>query len=153
MLLNIDKFYSYFKEPFESRYQLLINGREKVGSENLKNPKTFFYYSQTIHDVYENLEDYNPTKKIRVLIVFDGMIADMNSNKKLSPIFTELFSKGRKLTILLVFISKYYFKVPETIRLNETHFNMKILNKRELQQTASNHSSVTDFKDFMKLFI
>ena len=81
------------------------------------------------------------------------MIADMNSNKKLSPIVTELFSKGRKLTILLVFISKYYFKVPETIRLNETHFNMKILNKRELQQTASNHSSVTDFKDFMKLFI
>ena len=66
MLLNIDKFYSYFKEPFESRYQLLINGREKVGSENLKNPKTFFYYSQTIHDVYENLEDYNPTKERRV---------------------------------------------------------------------------------------
>ena len=152
MLLNIDKFYSYFKEPFESTYQLLINGREKVGSENLKNPKTFFYYSQTIYDVYENLEDDSPTKKIRVLIVFDGMIAYMNSNKKLSHIVTELFSKGRKLTILLVFISKYYFKVPETIRLNAAHFNMKILNKRERQPTASNHSSVADFKDFMKRF-
>ena len=81
------------------------------------------------------------------------MIADMESNKKLSPKVTELFMRGRKLNISLVFISQYYLKVPETIRLNATHyFIMKIPNKRELQQIASNHSPDTDFKDFIKLY-
>ena len=119
---DIDKIYLYIKDPFESKYQLLINGREKVGNENLKNPKAFIDYSQTTDDVYENLEDYNPTKKRRVLIVFNDMIADMESNKKLSPIVTELFLRGRKLNVSLVFISKSYFEVPKTIILNTTHY-------------------------------
>ena len=81
------------------------------------------------------------------------MIADMESNKKLSPKVTELFLRGKKLNISLVFIWQSYFKVPKTIRLNATHyFIMKIPNKRELQQIASNHSSDIDFKDFMKLY-
>ena len=148
---DIDKIYSYVKGPFESKYQLLINVREKIGIENLKNLKAFIDYSQTTDDVYENLEDYNLTKKRRLLIVFDAMIADMESNKKLSPIVVELFLRGIKLNISLVIISQSYFKVPETIRLNPTHyFIMKIPNKREIQQVASNHSSDIDFKDFMK---
>ena len=99
------------------------------------------------------MEDYNPTKKRRVLIVFDDMIADIESNNKLSPIVTELFLRGRKLNISLVFISQSYFNVPKTIRLNATHcFIMKIPNKRALQQIASNHSSDIDFKDFMKFY-
>ena len=148
--LDIDKIYLYIKDPLQSK-QLLINGREKVGIESLKNPKAFTDYSQTIEDVYENLEDYNPTKKRRVLAVFDDMIADIDSNKKLSPVITELFLRGGKLNISLAFISQSYFKVPKTIKLNATHFIMKIPNERELQQIASNHSSDIDFKDFMKL--
>ena len=89
--LDINKIYLYVKDPFEQKYQLLINGRGKVGIKTLKNPKAFIKYSQTNDDVYENLEDYNPTKKRRVLIVFDDMIADMESNKKLSPIVIKLF--------------------------------------------------------------
>ena len=77
---------------------MLINRREKVGNEILKNQKAFINHSQTIDDAYENLEDYNPTKK-RVLIVFDDMMADMESNKKLSAVVTELFLRGRKLNI------------------------------------------------------
>ena len=124
-----------------------------MGIKNVKNPKTFFDYSQTIDDVYEHLEDYNPTKKRRVLIMFDDMIAAMKSNKKSSPIVTELFLGGRKFNISLVFISQSYFKVPKTRRLNATHyFIMKFLNKRELKQTASNHLSDIDFEDFMKLY-
>ena len=65
---------------------MLINEREKFGIENLKNPKAFIDYSQTIDYVYENLEDYNPTKKRRVLIVFDNMIVDMESNKKIKSL-------------------------------------------------------------------
>ena len=75
-------------------------------------------YSQTMDDFYENLEDYNPTKKSKVLIVFDDMIPDMEANKKLSLIVTELFLRGKKLNISLVFVSQSYFKSPKTIKLN-----------------------------------
>ena len=147
-----DKTYSYVKDPFESKYQLLINGKEKVGIEILKILKGSIDYSQTNEDVHENLEDYNPTKKRRVLIVFDDIIGHNESNKKLYPIVTELFLR-RKNALFCFFLSQSYFKVPKTIRLNGTHyFITKIPNKRELQQVASNHSPDTDFKDFMKLY-
>ena len=110
-------------------------------------------YSNDMQDVYKNIEDYNPGKNHKVLIVFDDMIADMINNKKLDSIVTELFIRGRKLNISLVFITQSYFKVPKDVRLNSTHFFiMKIPNKRELQQTALNHSSDIDFKDFMKIY-
>ena len=77
----------------------------------------------------------------------------MLCNKKLNLIVTELFIKGRKLNISLVFITQSYFAVPKNIRLNSTHyFIMKIPNKQELQQIAFNHSSDIDFKDFMNLY-
>ena len=81
------------------------------------------------------------------------MAADMLSNKKLNPIVTELFIKGRKLNISLVFFVQSYFKVPRNIRLNSTHyFVMKIPNKRELQLTVFNHSIDFDFQGFMNLY-
>ena len=84
-------------------------------------------------------------KKRNVLIVFNDLIDDMESNKKLSSNITELFLIGRKLSISLVFISQSYFKVPKTIRLKATHyFFMKIPDKRELQQIASNSWSDTE---------
>ena len=104
-------------------------------------------------DIYENLEDYNLAKKKRLLVVFKVVMADMESNTKLSPKVTELFSRGRKLNISLVFISQSNFKWSKTIRLNAIHYLiMKIPNKRKLQQIASNHSSDINFKDFMKLY-
>ena len=90
---------------------------------------------------------------MRVLIVFDDMIADMESIKKSSSKVSELFLRGRKLNTSLVFISQSYFKLFKTIRLTTTHyFIMKVHNKKELQQIASNHSSDINFKDFMKLY-
>ena len=110
-------------------------------------------YSNDMQDVYKNIEDYNPVKKRKVLIVFDDMIADMINNKNLNPIVTELFIRGRKLNISIAFITQSYFKVPKDVRLNSTHFFiMKIPNKRELQQIALNHSSDINFKDFIKIF-
>ena len=77
----------------------------------------------------------------------------MINNNKLNPIVTELFIRGRTLNISIVFITQSYFKVPKDVRLNYTHFFiMKIPNKRELQQTALNHSSDIDFKDFMNIY-
>ena len=87
-----------------------------------------------MQDVYKNIEDYNPGKKRKVLIIADDMIADMINNKKLNPIVTELFIRGRKLNISIVFITQSYFKVPKDVRLNSAQFFiMKVPNKKELQ--------------------
>ena len=117
---DIDKIYLNVKDPFESRYQLLIKKREKVDIKKITHPKAFIDYWQTTDNVYENLEDYNSTKK-KMVIVFHDMIAGMEANKKLSAIVNELFLRDRRPKISLVFISKPYFKLPRTIRLNTTH--------------------------------
>ena len=110
-------------------------------------------YSSDMQDVYKNIEDYNPRKNRKVLVVFDNMIADMINNKKFNSIVTELLIRGRKLDTSIVFITQSYIKVPKDVRLNSAHFFiMKIPNKKELQQTALDHSSDIDFKDFMKIF-
>ena len=76
-----------------------------------------------MQDVYKNIEDYNRGKKRKILIVFDDIIADMINNKRLNPIVTELFIRGRKLNISIVFIMQSYFKMPKDVRLNSTHFS------------------------------
>ena len=150
---DIDKIYLYAKDSYEKKYQYLINKCEEVGLDHFNDPKTFIEYSNDMRDVYKNIEDYNLGRERKILIVFDDMIADMINNKKLNPIVTELFIRGRKLNISIAFITQSYFKVPKDVRLNSTHFCiMKILNKRELQQIALNHSSDIDFKDFMKIY-
>ena len=150
---DIDKIYLYAKDPYEKKYQYLISKRKEVGLDHFNNPKTFIEYSNDMRDVYKNIEDYNPGRERKILIVFDDMIADMINNKKLNPIVFESFIRGRKLNISIVFITQSYFKVPKGVRLNSTDFFiMKILNKRELQQMSLNHSSDNDFKDFMKIY-
>ena len=109
---DIDKIYLYTKDPYEAKYQYLINKREGVGIDHFNDPKAFIEYSNDMHNVYENIDDYNPDKENKLLIVFDDMIADMICNKKLNSIVTELFIRGRKLNIYLVFITQSYFKVP-----------------------------------------
>ena len=103
-------------------------------------------------DIYKKNEKYNPNKNRKIFIIFDDMIADMLSIKKLNLMEIELFIRGRKLNIYLAFITQSYFAVPKTIRLNSTHyFILKISNKQELQQIAFNYSSDIDFKNFMNL--
>ena len=136
---DIDKIYLYAKDPYEAKYQYLINKREGVGINHFNDPKAFIEYSNDMQDVYKNIEEYNVDKELKILIVFDDMIVDMINNKKLHSIVTELFIRGRKLNTSLVSIIQSYFKVPENVKLNSTHFFiMKILNKRELQQIPDN---------------
>ena len=82
---DIDKIYLYAKDPYE------INKREKVGLNHFNDPKAFMEYLNDMKDVYKNIEDYNPIRKRKILIIFDDMIADMINNNKLNPIVTELF--------------------------------------------------------------
>ena len=108
-------------DPYEAKYQYLINQRESVGIDHFNDSKAFIEYSSDMHDVYKNINYYNPDKENKILTVFDDIIADMNQNKKLNSIFTELFIRLRKLNMSLVFITQSYFKIPKDIRLNTTH--------------------------------
>ena len=127
---DIDKIYLYAKDPSEDKYQFLINKKGNIGLKHFNDPKAFIEYSNYMHDVYKNIDHYNPDKKNKILIVFDDMIDNMINNKKLNSIITELFIRGRKLNISLVFITQSYFKVPKDVRLNTTHFFiMKTPNK------------------------
>ena len=104
---DVDKIYLYAKDPNESKYQYLINKREGVGVNHFSNPKAFIDYSNDMHDVYKNIDDYNPDKENKILIVFDDMIADMIHNEKLNPVVTELFIGGRKLNIFLFLLPNH----------------------------------------------
>ena len=149
----IDKIYLYAKDLSERKYQFLIKKGEDAGIQNLNDPSAFIEYSNPMDDVYNNIVDYNPKRKRKILIVFDDMIADIMTNKRFQAIIKELFIRCRKLNISLVFITQPYFNVPKEVRLNSTHcLIMKIHNKRELQQIAMNHSADIDYKDFLKIY-
>ena len=150
---DIDKIYLYVKDPYELKYQYLINKRQEVGQKHFNNPNAFIEYSNDINEVYDNIEDYNPKREHKVLIVIDDMIADMLANKKLQRPVVDLFIRGRKLNISLVFISQSYFGIPKDVRLNTTHFLiMRIPNKRELQSIAINHSTDVEFDEFKDIY-
>ena len=83
---DIDKIYLYVKDLFEPKYQYIINKTESVGINQFKDPKAFIKYSNEMHDVYKNIDDSNPDKENKILIVFYNMIADMIHNKELNGI-------------------------------------------------------------------
>ena len=140
----------YTEDPFEAKYQFVINKRESTGLKHFNDPKAFIEYSNDMQDVYKKIDEYNADKERKILRAFDDMIAEMINNKKLNSIVTDLLIRGRKLNISLVFITQSYLKVPKDVRLNTTHFFiMKIPNKRELQQIALNHLSDINSKDFI----
>ena len=150
---DIEKIYLYAKDLSEPKYEHLIKNRENAGMKHLNDLKAFIDCSNTMDDVYENIDLYNPNRKRKVLIVFDDMIADIMTNKKFQSIIKELFIRCRKINISLVFITQSYFSVPKDVRLNSTYYSiMKINNKRELQNIAINHSADIDYKDFIKIY-
>ena len=104
-------------------------------------------------DVYEKIDDYNLSRKRKILIVFDDKITDIMSNNKFQAIIKELFIRRRKFNISLVFITQSYFSVPKDVRLNSTHYLiMKINNRKELQNIKINHSAEDDYNDFMRIY-
>ena len=91
---------------------------EKVGIDHFNDPKAYIEYSNNMHNVYKNIDDYNPDKDNKNLIVFDDIIPDMINNTKLNSTVTELFIRSRKLNISLCFITQSYFKVPKVLILD-----------------------------------
>ena len=110
---DINKIYLYAKDPHEAKYQLLINKRESAEIKHFNAYEVSIKYSNYMDNIYKNIEEYNPNKKRKVLIVLDDIIADMLSNKKINPVVTELFIRGRKINISIIFITQSYFDVPK----------------------------------------
>ena len=117
----IGKIYLYSKDLIELKYEFLIKWCKNVGPEYLNDPNAFIESSNIMDGVYENIDYYNPNRKRKILIVFDGMIADIMAYKKFQAIIKKLFIRYRKLNISLMFITQSYFSVPKDVRLNSTH--------------------------------
>ena len=126
---DIDKINLYAKDPFEAKYQFLIKKRESTGLKHFNDSNAFMEYLNDIDDIYKNIEEYNPNKKCKILIVFDDMIAGMLGNKKLNPIVTELFIRGRKLKRFFKtfkrkiffdqFVNEWKFEISKSSELND----------------------------------
>ena len=108
-----NKIYLYAKDLSESKYQFLIEKCENAGIKNLNDPSAFIENSNTMNDVYNNIDDYNRKRKKKIFSDFDDMIADIMTNKKIQAIIEELFIRCRKLKISLVFFIQSYFSVPK----------------------------------------
>ena len=141
---DIDKIYC-MKEIWD-----LIKKGENVGIKHLNNRNTFTQCSNTID---KNINDYNPIRKRKKIIVFDDMITDILMNKKIQVRIKEMFIRCRKLNISLIFITQYYFFIPRDVRLNTTHYFIVKVNKQiELQNITRSHSADIDYIDFMKIY-
>ena len=140
----------YLNEP---KCKILIKKRKDAGIKHLNDPNASIEYSNTMDGVYENIHDYNSSRKRKILIIFYDMVADIMTNKRFQTIIKGLFIRCRKLNISLVFITKSYFSVPKDVRLNSIHYLiMKINNKKELRNIGDNHSTDTNYQDFMKIY-
>ena len=105
----------YAKDLSKPKYEFLKKS-EYVGTKYYDDPNAFIEFSNTMDDVYENIDDYNPSRKIKILIAFGDMIAGIMSNKKFQSIINELFIRCRKLNISLVFITQSYFSVSKDVK-------------------------------------
>ena len=149
----IDKIYLYAKELSERKYKYLIKNCENAVIKHLNDSKAFIECSNAMDNIYENINNYNSNRRIKILIVFDDMTADIMTNKKFQSFIKELFIRCRKLNISLAFITQSNFSVLKDVRLNSTHYLIMTINiKRELQNIAINQSADIDCQDFIKIY-
>ena len=152
--VDIDKIYWYAKDLSEPKYEFLIKKCEYAWTKNLNNSNAFIECSNAMDDIYGNIDNYNASRKRKILIVLGDMIVDIMSNIKFQAIIKELFIICSKLNIsLITFISQSYFSVRKDVRLNSRHYLIiKINHKRELQNIAIYRSADIDYNDFKKVY-
>ena len=135
----VDKIYLYAKDLEEPKYKLLIDKREKAGSNFNNDPTAFIEYSNSMDDILSDIEDYNKRKR-KILIIFDDMISNVMPDKKAQQILKDLFIRCKKLNISLYLLTQSHYIL------------FKLNNKRQLQNIAINHSADTYYKDFIKIY-
>ena len=106
---DIAKISFYAKDLSEAKYAYLIKNRENAGIKHLNDSEAFIECSNTMNEIYENINNYNLNRRRKILIFFDDMIADIMTNKQFQSIIKELFIRCKKLNISLVFINNLIF--------------------------------------------
>ena len=112
---DIDRIYLYAKDLSEPWYEYLITKHKNAEIKHFNDLNALIECSNTLDDVYENIYDYNPSRKRKILIVFGDIIADVKSNKNFQLKIEELFIRFKRLNISLVFIKQSYFTVPKIL--------------------------------------
>ena len=107
---SVDKIYLYAKDLAEPKYEFLVNNRKNAVIKHFNDPTAFVEYSDDMNDVYADISNYNKKRENKMLIVFDNMIADIEYNKNFKKMIKELFYRGRKINISIVFITQCYFR-------------------------------------------
>ena len=130
---DTDKIDLYAKDLSKPMYEFLIKKRKDVWTKDFNDPNAFIECSNSMDGVYENIDDYNPNRQRKILIVFDDMTAGIMTNNKFQAIMNELFIRCRKLNLSLVFITQNYFSVPKDVRLNSTHYLVMKISHKMLQ--------------------
>ena len=106
----------------------------KIEPYIINDPNAFIEHSNSVDDIFPQIEDYNKKRKRKILIIFDDMISHIMSDKKAQQILKDLFIRCRKLNISLCFLTQSYFSGPKDVRLNCTHYILfKLNNRTELQ--------------------
>ena len=146
--------YMYAKELSEPKNEFLIKKREDARIKHLNDRNAFTEGLNTMDDVNEDIDDYKPTRKINILIVFDDMIADIMENKKIQAVVKELFIRCRKLNTLLVFTRQSCFSVPKDVKINTTYYlimkmnNQKKKKKKKITKYCNNSFCAYQIKIF-----
>ena len=150
---NIDQIYLFAKDLSKARYEFLIKKREDVGIKCCNDPNAFSECSNRMDDIYQNIDDYNPSRKRKILTVFDDMIADIMTNKKFQVIVKELFIRRKKVNISLLFITRSYFPVPkDVIKFNILFDYEDQQQKRITKNIAINHATDIDYNNFVRIY-
>ena len=137
----------------ETKFEFLIINREDAGMKPFNDPNSFVECSNTMDDIHEDIDGYNPSRTKKILILSDDMIADIIRNQKFQAITKELFIRCRKLNISLAFITQSSCSVPKDATLNlKQYLVMKINNRKEIQNIAINRSVDIDYEDFMNIY-
>ena len=139
----IDKIYLYAKDLWEPKHEYLINKRKQAGIKNLDDTHAFIEYSDNMNNVYDDIKNYNKKRENKMLIIFDDMIADIELNKEFNRKIKELFYRGRKINIFIVFITQCYFKVLKDARLNK-----KLVIKKNYEVLLKNNQEMLIIKGF-----
>ena len=116
----IEKPYLYSEDLDEPKYQLLIKKLENAGIKHLNDPNAFIEYSNTVDDIYDNIDDYNPKRKRKILIVFDDMIADIMINKRFQAIIKEWFIRCR----IKMAITQHVKILDDKIRASKVQYDL-----------------------------
>ena len=125
--------------------------REDVGTNHFNDPNAFTQCSNRMNDVYQNIDDYNPSRKRRIFVWWHD--CKHHDKQKFQAIIKELFISRRKVNISLAFVTQSYFSVPKDVGLTSTHYLiMRINNRNELQNIAINHSADIDYNDFVRIY-